>query len=132
MAQRGAKSKHRPHSVVNQFKCFLYNHTATTQLTAGRLNCCEGKKASQPFPLPFFSMIPYDSLTTFILYLLSINSSFPLHLMQSISQNRLDGIIRGARRETVCPLQHSSTKSHTHIIHLSKLQTRIISSYTFL
>lgn len=41
----------------------------------------------------------------------------PIRLMQSISQNRLDGIIRGARERTVHPLQSSSNKSNTQSIH---------------
>lgn len=121
-AQRGAKSKHRPHSVVNQFKCFLYNHTATTRLRAGRLYCCK-KKAGELvnlFLLPFLSTSPlWFSLFNHVYYLPSFHPllcSPPSHcIMQSISHNRLEGIIRGARRETVCPLQCFSTVTHTHI-----------------
>lgn len=85
MARRSAKNKHRPHSVVNQFKCSLYNHTATTLQRAGRLYCC-GKKASEPFLL-----LIYDPLRLFLnLYLynfyalphlkpLNISPIFSLH-----------------------------------------------------
>lgn len=54
----------------------------------------------------------------------------PIRLMQSISQNRLDGIIRGARERTVHPLQSSSNKSNTQSIHTQ--HTQIISSSTSL
>lgn len=116
IAQRGAKTKHRPHSVVNQFKRFLYNHTATTRLRAEIILLWEiKKKASEPFFLPL-STTPYRCLLdAFILGLLFIHFSLPIlrkmDCKQSIIHTLLDGIIRGVRRENACPQQQSIMKS---------------------
>lgn len=44
IARRGAKSKRRPHTELNQSPSFLGNHTATTRLRAGRLYCCTARR----------------------------------------------------------------------------------------
>lgn len=60
MAQRGAKSKHRPHSVVNQFKCFLYNHTANDSAKSRQIILFGGGGLVNLFHCPF----PLRSLMT--------------------------------------------------------------------
>lgn len=89
------------------------------------------KKAVNLFPLAVLSrsvslrMIPYDSNHVHSLPPFHQLFSLPIRLMQSISQNRLDGIISGARERTVRPLQSSSNISNTQSIHTTHTNAQL-------
>lgn len=68
IAQRGAKTKHRPHSVVNQFKRFLYNHTATTRLRAEIILLWEIKKKKLASPFSCLSPRPLTDVYWTLLF----------------------------------------------------------------
>lgn len=132
-AQRGAEGKHWLHGAASQFKRSPFqHHEPATQLRAGwqiilLWEWGEKKKAVNLFPLAALSLSlplslsPHDPILLFnhVYSLPPFRQLFspPIRLMQSISQNRLDGIIRGARERTVHPLQSSSNKSNTQSIH---------------
>lgn len=139
IAQRGAKTKHHPHSVVNQFKRFLYNHTATTRLRAEIILLWgiykkKKEKKKKKLASPFSCLAPRPLTDVYWTLLFSasfLSISLSLFSLQAIHLSYLTGWHnkRGQKSECLPTAAIYYEVSHTQHISHFKLQTRLYSTY---